>query len=355
MNILHLQNNINLACGVTKTIYLIVKNIDKSYQHNIICLSGDGLSRFEGIGLLPIIIHYNRFSFWGTFKIFIYLQKFCKKNKIDIIHSHHRYFDFLSSIIGKYLKIKTVMSVQSKVYGLRFFSYKSNQLIACSETIKNHLIDYFKINPKKIKVIYNFVDPEEVRVSISNTNLREKLGIQKNSNTIGFFGRFNNKEKGIDLLLSAFNILKKDYANLYLILVGNGIDLNYVNSFINKNKLKAIIIPSTKSIYDYYNICDIVVLPSRVEPFGIVTIEAGLMKKAVLGSNIDGIAEIINNNINGLLFEKNNCNDLVEKLKILLGDEELRKKIGFNLYNDVIEKYTKKISIPFYENVYSNL
>ena len=53
------------------------------------------------------------------------------------------------------------------------------------------------------------------------------------------------------------------------------------------------LLSSKENIYDYYNIMDLVVLPSRIEPFGIVVIEAGMMNKPFIGSNVDGIAEII--------------------------------------------------------------
>ena len=354
MNILHLQNEINIACGVSKTIYLIFKNTDEKINHHLICLGGDGLIRFERLGSHPIVILYNRFSVSGTIKIFFYLYRFCKKNNIDIIHSHHRYFDLLSFVIGKLVKIKTVMSVQSKVYGLKHFSYKSDILIACSETIKNHLINYFHVNNRNIKVINNFVDPDETNIGISKENLKVQLNIDRNAFILGFFGRYSNKEKGIDLLLKALNI-SKDLNNIYLILVGDGEDKRYINNFIINNKLRASIIPSAENIYDYYNICEVVILPSRIEPFGIVTIEAGLMKKAFIGSDVDGIKEIIKDNKNGLLFEKNNSNELAEKIKLLFYENELRKNLGKNLYKDVITKFSKKITLPLYEKIYSDL
>ena len=355
MNILHLQNQLNITCGVSKTIFLLIKNSDKNFKHRVICLGGDGIMRFERIGIFPIVIKYNRFSIYGTIGIFFYILKFCRENKIDIIHSHHRYFDTLSVIVARYLKIKTVMSVQSKVYGRRFVSYKSDLLIACSETIKNHLINYYKVKPNRIKVINNFVDPDEIQINISGKDLKDSLDLGKDSIIIGFLGRFNNKEKGVDLLLKGVNILKKEFKNVQLILVGNGTDKDYIDTFISRNNLRAIIIPSSDNVYNYYNICDIVVVPSRIEPFGIVIIEAGMMKKAVLGSNVDGISEIITNNYNGLIFEKNNYNDLTDKIRKLIEDDNLRKSLGQNLYDDVFKKYSKGISIPLYNKIYYNL
>ena len=62
MNILHLQNNLNITCGVTKTIYLILKNSHESYTHYLICLGGDGIMRFDRIGHPPIVLKNSRSS-----------------------------------------------------------------------------------------------------------------------------------------------------------------------------------------------------------------------------------------------------------------------------------------------------
>ena len=148
IKILHLQTELNLACGVTRTISQIIKNSSPEFEHHLIALGGDGMNRFETFGFKPTISGFDRLSVGGTVKLFFFLLNYCKKHSIEIIHSHHRYFDTLSWFLKSLIKIKTVTSVQSKVYGNNVFSYKADKLIACSNTIKNHLINNFKINKK---------------------------------------------------------------------------------------------------------------------------------------------------------------------------------------------------------------
>ena len=88
----------------------------------------------------PVKLNFSRTNLFESLKILIYLIKFIRKNSIQIVHSHHRYFDFIIYVVTKFVKIKTITSVQSKVYGYKALSYKADKLIACSNCIKKHLI-----------------------------------------------------------------------------------------------------------------------------------------------------------------------------------------------------------------------
>ena len=86
--------------------------------------------------------------------------------------------------------------------------------------------------------------------------------------------------------------------------MGAGEELKFINDFIKKNNLKALVLPSKENVFDYFNIIDIVVLPSRIDPFPLVMLESGLMKKAFIGSSVDGIKEFIVNGKDGIRFSK---------------------------------------------------
>ena len=158
MKILHLHTELNLACGITRTISQIVNYSQKKIEYHLISLGGNALSRFESKRIKLKVVSINRHSLSGTIKLFFVLRNYCRNNCIQIVHSHHRYFDALVWFLKPFVKVKTVTSVQSKVCGKKVFSYKSDKLIACSKTIKNHLKKIFNIDEDRIKVIFNSVD-----------------------------------------------------------------------------------------------------------------------------------------------------------------------------------------------------
>lgn len=352
INILHLQNYLNISCGVSKTIYLIAKNTSSQFNHYVACIGGDGFSRFESININPLILKYHNNSVFGFLKHLIKLYSFCKQHQINIIHSHHRYFDLLSFFISRTLKIKTITSVHSKVFNHKLFSYKSDYLIACSDLIKAHLTNEFKIDESRIKVIYNCVDPAEVMLTKTKTELLDSLDIPSDKFIIGYFGRLDFKEKGVDILLEAFLRLSKLNKDLFLLLIGNGIDENKIREFITKNKLSAKMMNSQEDIFNYYQLLDLFVLASRVEPFGIVMIEAGIMNIPFVGSNVDGIAELIENGKDGLLFEPGNSFDLENKILKIIDDRKLAKNLAKNLNKKVLNQFTPQNIIPLYQKLY---
>ncbi len=355
MNILHLQTELNITCGVTKTIYLLSQKLDINYKQFILTLGGDGINRFDSSPSPVLNLNISRKSVSNTIRIFINLYIFCRKHKIDIVHSHHRYFDYLSYIISLILSVKTVCSVQSKVTGYSFFSYKSNILIAVSQSIKNHLRNNFNIDEKRISIVNNFIDPNEIKISLVKNELKTRLNISPSNFIIGFIGRISAKEKGIDLLLDAFYRFIQSNNNTFLLIVGKGPDEDFVKRYIEKYELKALIIPPQQSIYDYYNVCDLIILPSKIDPFPLTMLEAGIMKKPFIGSNIDGIAELIEENVDGLLFESGNVEDLKKKILELSIDREKGRMLGENLYKKVISDYTADQIIPKYKQIYNQL
>lgn len=355
MKILHLQNHLDLSCGISKTIYLIAKNAASRFNHYIACFGGDGFSRFESINIKPIILKKDNNSVFGFVIHCIKLYTFCKEKQINIIHSHHRYYDLLAFLISRLLKIKTVTSVHSKVYNYKFLSYKSDLLIACSNAIKNHLIKNFKVEGNRIKIIYNSVDPSEVILTKTKTELLNSLEIPSEKFIIGYFGRLDFKEKGIDILLDAFLRLSKLNKDLFLLLIGNGKDENKIQEFIIKNNLSAKLINSQEDIFDYYQLLNLFVLPSRIDPFPLVMLETGLMKKTFIGSNVDGIAELIENEKDGLLFESENSDDLKNKILKVYYDKKFSDHLAEHLYGKVLDGYTVQSIIPQYEKLYLSL
>ena len=102
-------------------------------------------------------------------------------------------------------------------------------------------------------------------------------------------------------------------------------------SFVG-NKPKEYVLNAFSNAY-----CSIV--PSFFEAFGYVVIESFSVHTPVIGSNTTGIAEIIEDEVNGLLFEPGNFRELASKILILKGKPELRERLSENAFKFFLEKY----------------
>lgn len=348
MNILHLYTRINITCGVSRMIVQLASVPETTQRHFILCFGGDAVSEYKSAGLNITVINYDKMN---LIRVMQWLYSFCKENKIDIIHSHHRYFDLLAYILSKMSNVKSVTSVHSKVRGRKIFSYKAKYLIAVSNTIREHLISYFGINKDKIIVINNFIDKKINTGFRDPEELKRAMDIDKDAPVVAFIGRFS-LEKGIDTLLESFRRLADSKPEIYLLMIGSGEMEEAIEALTRDSKIRFRVMPPRMNILDYYRLADVIVLPSRVDPFPLVMLEAGLMQKAFIGSNVDGIQEMIINGKEGILIEPGNTEALASAIVRLCEDKALRTRLAVNLHNKVCHSYTAEKMLPFYEKLY---
>ena len=153
---------------------------------------------------------------------------------------------------------------------------------------------------------------------------------------------------------NAFTIVKlqNDDYKIHLVLLGSGIVKKNIEEFVAENNLSVTIIEEKLNVFNFIQLFDILILPSRIEPFGLSIIEAALMKKVVITANVGGIPEIIEHEKNGLLFQSENVEDLTRQIIRIYEDSTLASSLSENLYNKVLENYTVDKIIPQYEKTY---
>jgi glycosyltransferase involved in cell wall biosynthesis len=160
-----------------------------------------------------------------------------------------------------------------------------------------------------------------------------------------FFAGFPFKRKGVDVLIAAFKQIAPKYPEWKLKILG---------WFPNDSELKAAI-GGHAQIYrhppvlfhempEHIGSCAILVLPSRSEAMGRVLLEAMSAGKPRIASNVDGIPTIVEDGRDGLLCEPGDIDDLAQKLDLLMGNPELRKKLG----NAARERAKKEFTFDAY-------
>jgi len=351
MKVLHLHPYLNIDCGITGIIYQITSDSINN-NHFILTFGGNSIDKFKNKNIKVIRINEGNSSKINIIKNFRYIKTFVKVNEINIIHSYHRYFDLVSYIITKKINIKTITSVQSIVRGWKFLSYKADILIAPGNSVKEHLISYFKKDVNKIKIIHNSLDLSEVKIKINKADLKKELGLDEDIYLVGYIGRFDYEEKGVDILLKSFKKFNKNYPNSKLVLIGEGKNEKLIKKFISKNNLPVVFVQPVEYIYDYLNIFDILVIPSRIDPFPLTMLAGGAAGIPIVGSAVDGIKEFINDGFNGLLFEKNNEDDLFNKIEKYYLDRKTADYCKNNNRNDVSKNYSSEKYINELNEIY---
>ncbi|MEO0224665.1 MAG: glycosyltransferase family 4 protein [candidate division WOR-3 bacterium] len=289
------------------------------------------------------------------------VKEIVQKNNYDIIHIHGPIAPVLPMLAIKYSKsinVATFHSAHDEVLLYRIFKgYLENYFkklhgrIAVSEVAKRSISRYFD---GEYRIIPNGVD-----IHRFNPN-NEKIDwlINDNSKKILFVGRIEPR-KGLKYLILAFNEVVKFISDIKLIVVGDGPFKILYEQYINKNIEDKVIFVG-KVGYDelpkFYVSCDVFVSPAtEKESFGIVLLEAMASKIPVIASDIEGYRQIIEDEVNGFLFESENYKNLADKIIMVLKNKNFVNKVVENAYKIVVEKYSWESVSKQIENYYYEL
>lgn len=353
-NILHITPDFNYSCGISYYTFLLLKYL-KQKKHNVLLVTnkGDSLERLDDYNIpykLKSSIHSK--SLISFPKNINYISNLIKEFEIDIIHTYHRYSELVAvqaARLNRKRKVKTVftsLSIINRKYNVEF---KSDKVIAVSYAIKNMILDKFRIKKERLILIPNFTDTDELNELETLAEGAQDDGKFFNVLSIGRF----HTDKNFETLLTAMKLLNDN--TVKLILVGEGDLLENYRSYIRKNKLNVEIVSPQKNLLHYFLSANVCVLPSNRDPFPSFMLQSGLHKKPFIGANVDGIAELIRNNFNGLLFDNKSPLELAYKIYQFKTDKALARKCASNLHNRVVNRYTQEFIVPKIERLYREL
>lgn len=335
MNILYISPDFDYACGVSRYVYQCLQHFSEKDNFNVYFITnrGDSLDRISDNKNIKLHLldfekdHKNPFKF---IEDFFHLLLYCKKNKIDIIHTHHRYLELLSVLVSNFTTVKTITTVHSFVKGLKSLSFRSDKIITVSKAVEEHLYKNYPQTKGKCETFYNCIEESFYEESGFNpTELRKFLGFNESDKILLFAGRIS-LVKGIDIMMESFGKLPPEL-NIKLLMIGSITD-ERIKALFEKKERNVMLLPPQNDLKPYYNISDIIVLPSREDPFPYLMLEAGAMKKPFLGSRIGGIAEFIEDDVDGLLIEPGNYDQLADKIVFLLNNPVQAELLANALY-----------------------
>lgn len=164
--------------------------------------------------------------------------------------------------------------------------------------------------------------------------------------------------KGIDILIKAFETVHKEFPDISLYIIGDGPEKeNLINLSKNMGLTSCIHFTGTLSLeelFAYMKGAILHVCPSRAEGGGIVNVEASACGCIPIGSNVDGIPEYIQDKIPGLLFKSENYDDLAEKILEVIKNTERKNLMQQNGYL-FAKTFDIEVKAQEYLSVYKNI
>ena len=360
-----LKNNINILMisssskigGGTKHMFLLGESLNKCFNIFYAIPKNEKFSNY---------LNSNNCIFIAERKLtlidIIKLNKFIKRNSIDIIHAHGKGAGVIARILfllkrkpliytfhGIHLKCHSkIQRLVYIVYELIFGIIDSNKILV-SESEKNYAIKSKIYLGNKSKIINNGV------VNMPN-KFKQNIEYIQNENfdstkiNIISLCRLVYQKNIKEILKIAITL-----TNLNFLIIGKGPLIDEINFDINNLKIKNVFLLGEKiDVFKYLYLSDIYLSTSLYEGLPISILEAMSIGLPIVASNVMGNCDAIEDGKSGFLYELNNIEMASSYLRKLANSKNLRESIGNNAFKRQRNYFSKNVMVNNYKKLYES-
>lgn len=327
--------------GAEKVMLQLVSLQRQQHMESWVCTSGGKhVEELKTMGIdhvtIPDIDDKNPVR---MIKILIILYKTININHIQVVHTHHRMAAFYIRLLNflhviHVRQINTQHNVFKDKKFLTHFALGDSENIAVGNGVKQNLIDDFKIDPKKVRVIYNSVKPP---IQDKHDNI-----IHDKKMTVVSIGRLS-RQKGMTYFIQAAEIIKKiTHDQIIFRIVGDGELESTLKAEIEQRDVQDIckLVGYTADTFSEIQAANLVVQSSLWEGLPLTPIESFACARPVIASDILGNNELVKNGDNGFLVPKRNAEKIVEAIIALYNNQKMLQQMS----NNALKTYTNVFS-----------
>jgi glycosyltransferase involved in cell wall biosynthesis len=366
--ILFVIDNIEFGGGERVFLQLVTGLRD---QFQVFVASMPGGTFHEGLNNLGLSMFPVDMTRQFTWKPIRQLKNIIKKEKIDLLHSQGTRADFFTRVAGKLSSVPHIICtvtmpvegfdvgpVRKGIYRLadRLSERYVDHFIVVSDHLRNTLIESHGLSPESVTRIYNGIELDRYHPHTKPVNLRDQWNIPQDVPLIGAVGRMV-WQKGLKYLIQAIPVILQVNPEVRFLFVGEGPlrpDLESLAHQLNIQDRIAFI-GFRSDIEQILSAIDILVIPSLLEGFPMITLEGMAMSKSIVATKIQGIVEQISHEEEGLLVPSQTPEQLAVAVLRLIQDKEFSYRIGANAKKKVETCFSAQQMVRETEKVYLSL
>lgn len=269
----------------------------------------------------------------------IKLAKIIDSKNINVIHMHWAKDLALAALAKKFSRTNPILVYTRQMqitrskddYYHRFIYKQVNYFVSITEKLSELARKFLSESDReKVRTLYYGVkQPESFLSATEIRNLRAQAGFGEDEFVVGLFGRIE-EQKGQYLLINAIARLQQQGEQVNGLIVGHAMEQSYLGVLKQEVKDKGIVdnicfMDFVENPQDWMQACDVVVLATREETFGLVLVEAMHAGVPVIGTNSGGVPEIIEHGKTGLMFNYEDVKGLCDCILAMKNDTHQRQ------------------------------
>jgi len=261
-----------------------------------------------------------------------------RKNGCTVFHAAGIKATLMARMATRLVPARTIVHVHDQIHpGMlvsnlhRLFARSTDLGVCVSRAVQWVVVEGYHVSPDRLRVIPNGIRLERFRGVPATTGktVRDTLGIGARTRVIGMFGRMY-PVKGHRAMLGMMPRIVDAYPDVLLLLAGDGPERKACEALVNKLGLgrQVMFLGHRDDVPELLAACDIFVMPSASEGLPTAAIESLAMGRPVVGFDVGGMSEVIDDGATGRLLPSGDTDAFVAAVLALLPDAERLAAFG---------------------------
>jgi N-acetyl-alpha-D-glucosaminyl L-malate synthase BshA len=283
---------------------------------------------------------------------------------LDILHVHYAIPHSISAYLAKMMLTDRVVPFVTTLHGTditlvgndrsylpitRFGIERSDAVTAVSDYLKQRTIQEFQIG-RTVDVIPNFVNCD-IYGPASDRGIRRKFAGDDEAILI-HISNFRPVKRVEDVVAIFASVRKKTRARL--LMVGDGPERPKAEWLARTHGIEENVtfVGKQNEMSQLLSISDILLLPSELESFGLVALEAMACEVPVIATRVGGIPEVVRDGVDGFLYDVGDINSMADGCLSILSNPGVRESLGKAAREDATRNFCASKIVLLYEELY---
>lgn len=298
-------------------------------------------------------VHHARMRGGADVRSMLSIKALLEQRRFDVLNTHSGHDSLVAGTAGRLAGTPFIVRTRHlalPITSLATYNWIPHRVIAVSRYVRQYLISA-GVQEGRVETIYDgIVKPE----AIERSTLRDELGLGPDAIVAGMVAIVREK-KGHEDLIEAVRPMIAERPDLHVVMAGDGVWFEKIKAIVDGLNLshRIHLLGFRTDITNVLRGCDLFVLPTHQEALGQSFIEAMAVGLPVIGTRVDGVPELIDDGVNGLLVPAHHIAALRGALACLIDSPALRARMGLAGRHKTDGKFTvegmAQETLDFYE------